>query len=236
MRPRHRPPKPALGAWRWRVTGSRRVPSAGEDRPWRLGGHSAIAVTDRSAGQHRRGADGHHAWPGYVAVPPVTGVGQHRQPFQQARAFARGKRERMVGVGDGGGDGEDRSAGLNRNRSAHPTAAAASPPVTSPSRAPASCQAATHRHRCQGWRPARQGHERVEAAQSAARTAATSLGPSRPGSPRWPAPGPQGSESAGARRLLRLRLGYRAFLSIAPGWVGHRIGRGEDGPHDGEQP
>lgn len=97
MRPRHRPPKPALGAWRWRVTGSRRIPSAGEDRSGRLGGHSAIAVTDRSAGQHRRGADGHHDWLGYVAVPPVTGVGQHRQPFQQAGAVARGKRERMVG-------------------------------------------------------------------------------------------------------------------------------------------
>jgi hypothetical protein len=25
-------------------------------------------------------------------------------------------------------------------------------------------------------------------------------------------------------------------LSIAPGWVGHRIGKGEDDPHDGEQP
>jgi hypothetical protein len=27
-----------------------------------------------------------------------------------------------------------------------------------------------------------------------------------------------------------------AWHSIAPGWVGHRIDKGEDGPHDGEHP
>jgi hypothetical protein len=190
----------------WRVTGSWRTHSAGEDRPRRLGGHSAIAVTDRSGGQHRRGADGHHAWPGYVAVPPVTGVGQHRQPFQQPRAVAHGKRERMVRVGDGNGDGEDRSAGLNQNRSAHPTAAAASPPVTSPSRAPASCQAATHRHQCQGWRPA-------------ARAASGSRRPNRPPAPPPPCLSrPSGQPTVARTRTVGKRIRRRSSpAATAPG-------------------
>jgi hypothetical protein len=36
--------------------------------------------------------------------PPVTRVGDPRQPFQQARAFAQGKRAGMLEIGDGGGD------------------------------------------------------------------------------------------------------------------------------------
>jgi hypothetical protein len=51
------------------------------------------------------GADGQHAGQGVSSSPPVTGVGDHRQPLQQARALGHGKRARIVGVGDGGGDG-----------------------------------------------------------------------------------------------------------------------------------
>jgi Transposase, Mutator family len=51
------------------------------------------------------GADGQHAGQGMPTSPPVTGVGQHRQPLQQARALAQGKRARMAGVGNGSGDG-----------------------------------------------------------------------------------------------------------------------------------
>jgi hypothetical protein len=40
-----------------------------------------------------------------------------------------------------------------------------------------------------------------------------------------------GNPTGGLRHRLR-----GAFLSIAPGWVGHRIDKGEDDPHDGEQP
>jgi hypothetical protein len=37
--------------------------------------------------------------------PSVTRVGDHRQPFQQARAVARNEQAGMVKVGDGSADG-----------------------------------------------------------------------------------------------------------------------------------
>jgi hypothetical protein len=79
-------------------------PERGQDRPGRVGGPLGDRGHRPGAGQHRRGADGQHAGQGVPPSPPVTRVVDHRQPFQQARAFAQDKRAGMVGVG-GGGDG-----------------------------------------------------------------------------------------------------------------------------------
>jgi hypothetical protein len=115
--PRRRPPVPAPGGWWPR----RDLPAAGErvtanaqrrqDRAGRVAGPLGDRGHAAVAGRHRRGADGQHAGQGVPSAPPVTGVGQHRQPLQQVRAVGHGERARMVGVGDGGGDGDDRSAG-----------------------------------------------------------------------------------------------------------------------------
>jgi DNA-binding LacI/PurR family transcriptional regulator len=77
----------------------------GQDRPGRISGPLGDRGQAAGTGRHRRGADGQHAGQGVSSAPPVTGVGDHRQPLQQARAVAQGKRAGMVGVGDGGGDG-----------------------------------------------------------------------------------------------------------------------------------
>jgi hypothetical protein len=77
----------------------------GQDRPGRVGGPLGDRGYRPGAGRHCRGADGQHADQGVASAPPVTRVGEHRQPLQQARTLAQGKRARMVGVGDGGEDG-----------------------------------------------------------------------------------------------------------------------------------
>jgi hypothetical protein len=78
----------------------------GQDRPGRVGGPLGDRGHAAGAGHHRRGADSQHAGQGVASAPPVTGVGEHRQPLQQARALAHGKQAGMAGVGHGGGNGE----------------------------------------------------------------------------------------------------------------------------------
>ena len=80
-------------------------PERGQDRPGRVGSPLGDCGHRPGAGQHRRGADGQHAGQGVPPSPPVTGVGDRGQAFQQARAFAQGKRAGMVGVGGGGDRG-----------------------------------------------------------------------------------------------------------------------------------
>jgi hypothetical protein len=63
-------------------------PERGQDRPGRVGGPLGDRGHRPGAGRHRRGTDGQHAGQGMSSSPPVTGVGDHRQPLQQARALA----------------------------------------------------------------------------------------------------------------------------------------------------
>ena len=80
-------------------------PERDQDRPGRVGGPLGDRGYRAGAGRYRRGADGQHAGQGVASASPVTGVREHRQPLQQARALAHGERTSMVGVGDGGGNG-----------------------------------------------------------------------------------------------------------------------------------
>jgi hypothetical protein len=80
-------------------------PERGQDRPGRVSGPLGDRGHTPGAGQHRRRADGEHAGQGVPPSPSVTRVGDHRQPFQQARAVARNEQAGMVKVGDGSGDG-----------------------------------------------------------------------------------------------------------------------------------
>jgi hypothetical protein len=105
------------GTWQRRVSGSRRT-KRGQDRPGRVSGPLGDRGHTPGAGQHRRSANGEHAGQGMPPSPPVTRVGDRRQPFQQARAFARNEQASMVKDGDGSGDGR-RSGGRHGGPSGH---------------------------------------------------------------------------------------------------------------------
>jgi hypothetical protein len=93
------------GTWHRRVSGSQRTPSAARIGQGASVAHSAIAVTLRAPAATAAALTASTLARGVPSARPVTGVGEHRQPFQQARAVAQGKRAGMVGVGDGGGNG-----------------------------------------------------------------------------------------------------------------------------------
>jgi hypothetical protein len=131
-------------------------PKRGQDRPGRISGPLGDRGHTPGAGRHRRSADGEHAGQGMPPSPPVTRVRDRRQPFQQARAFARNEQASMVKDGDGSGMGEDPAAGtvvrqVMRRLAAHgPVIPCLSHihPVRPPS------SAITAPDRRAGWRPA----------------------------------------------------------------------------------